>query len=270
MTAGALIFAFDNQCTDYVAMAAWSAANIKQHLGIPVAVVTDSTDSQKLAVFDCVIPAQPISGGARHFSDYNAHVTWYNAGRPDAYDLSPWDETLVLDSDYVINSSALNLLLGKGFDFTCFRHCRDATDPERVILPTFGRFQMPMWWATVMLFRKCHTAQFVFDSMKMIRDNWSHYRDLYGINEEVYRNDYALSIALGIVSGHTWQCDSIPWPMLATLPEHLLELNQLESQQFWIVNYRNHLDQPRFFSFAGLDFHAMGKQSLGEAIAKAA
>ena len=269
MTTGALIFAFDNECTDYVAMAAWSAKNIKQHLGIPVAVVTDCQDFEKLKVFDRVIPSKPVSGGHRHFSDYNKHVTWYNAGRPEAYDLSPWDQTVVLDSDYVVNSSALSLLLDKGFDFTCFRYCKDATDPERIILPTFGRFQMPMWWATVMIFRRCTVAEYVFDSMKMIRNNWSHYRDLYGINEPVYRNDYALSIALGIVSGHTWQHDSIPWPMMATLPEHSLELKTEGDKNFWIVNYRNTLNQPRFFSFMGLDFHAMGKQSLGDVIAAA-
>jgi hypothetical protein len=267
MTTGALIFAFDNECIDYVAMASWQAINVKQHLGIPVAVVTDCQDSSRLEEFDCVIPAAAISGGHRHFSDFDTHTTWYNASRPDAYDLTPWDQTLVLDSDYVINSSQLRLLLDKGFDFTCFRNCKDITNPDTVILNTFGKFQMPMWWATVMLFRKCNTAQYVFDCMKMIRNNWQHYRDLYGINEEVYRNDYALSIALGIVSGHTWQCDAIPWDMLATLPSHDLELHQEPNGPFWIVQYLNSDNHPRYFSFAGIDFHAMGKQSLGAVIA---
>ena len=268
MNTGALIFAFDNECIDYVSMAAWTARNVRQHLDIPVAVVTDCTDASRLSGFDKVITAQAQSGGARHFSDYNQHITWYNAGRADAYDLSPWEQTLVLDSDYVIDSSQLALLFNKEFGFTCFRHCRDATNPERTILPTFGRFQMPMWWATVMLFRRCSVAEYVFDCMKMIRHNWQHYRDLYGIDEEVFRNDYALSIALGIVHGHTWQLDSIPWPMLATLPDHALSLHKDGTHQLWVVQYKNDHNQDRYFSFAGLDFHAMGKQSLGAVIAQ--
>ena len=39
MTTGALIFAFNNEKTDYVALAAWSAANIHRHLDIPVALL---------------------------------------------------------------------------------------------------------------------------------------------------------------------------------------------------------------------------------------
>lgn len=41
MTTGALIFAFNNEATDYVSMAAWSAKRIRHYLKIPVAVVTD-------------------------------------------------------------------------------------------------------------------------------------------------------------------------------------------------------------------------------------
>ena len=54
--------------------------------------------------------------------------------------------------------------------------------------------------------------------MNMIKSNWRHYKDLYHITGTNYRNDYALSIALGLVSGHTLKVDSIPWPMPSVLP----------------------------------------------------
>ena len=41
MTAGVVIFAYDNDLVDYVAMAAWSAGNIHRHLNLPVCVITD-------------------------------------------------------------------------------------------------------------------------------------------------------------------------------------------------------------------------------------
>ena len=269
---GALIFAFNNEHTDYVSMARWSAANIHRHLDIPVCLITDKKD-QDFQGFDKVISVGPVNldqANKRYFDDYNTNVTWHNTNRVDAYKLSPWDQTLVLDADYVVASSQLRVLLNSQEDFMCHRFAYDITGLQTFDdLNWFGRNRMPMWWATVMIFRRCTVAEYVFDSMKMIRNNWSHYRDLYGINEPVYRNDYALSIALGIVSGHTWQQDSIPWPMMATLPEHSLELKTEGDKNFWIVNYRNTLNQPRFFSFMGLDFHAMGKQSLGDVIAAA-
>ena len=53
MNTGALIFAFNNQETDYVAMAVWSAQNIRRHLNIPTSIVTDRSIDH--AVFDQVI-----------------------------------------------------------------------------------------------------------------------------------------------------------------------------------------------------------------------
>ena len=107
MTTGALIFAFNNEQTDYVALAGWNARNIRRHLNIPVAIVTVCTDPVRLRDFDRVIESRAESGGTRWFEDYQGTVTWYNAGRTEAFDLSPWDQTLVLDADYVVASDHL-------------------------------------------------------------------------------------------------------------------------------------------------------------------
>jgi len=34
----------------------------------------------------------------------------------------------------------------------------------------------------------------IYDTMQMIRDNWTHYRQLYSVSENTFRNDFALSI----------------------------------------------------------------------------
>ena len=171
MTTGALIFAFNNEHTDYVSMAAWNAANIRRHLHIPVAIVTDATEHARMSEFDRVIAAKRESGGTRWFEDYQGRVTWYNAGRTDALDLSPWDQTLVLDADYIVASNNLKLILDTSKDFLCFRKSYDLTRPMDPFLQTFGRSKFPMWWATVMMFRKTNKTQFIFDSMKMIKSN---------------------------------------------------------------------------------------------------
>jgi hypothetical protein len=248
MITGALIFARNNEHTDYVSMALWSARNIERHLGIPTHIVTDESRTDS---------------GTRHFSDAGT-VTWHNTNRMDAYRLTPWDRTLVLDADYVVASDQLRSVLDCDEDFLAHRWAYDVTGCNNFRgLNWFGDVHMPMWWATVMCFNKSRTAELVFDTMAMIRDNWTHYRNIYKISNANYRNDFALSIALLVVNGHTLNHNSIPWQLASLTPEH--QLTQLDQDQYR-VDFVNTEGRPRWLELRQ-DFHAMGKQQLGEIVA---
>ena len=260
MKTGAVIFAYNNDAVDYVAMATWSAQRIQQWLDIPVTLVTDAAVSH--SVFDKVIRTDPQRGNSRYYQDYADNFHWYNLDRCDALHLSPYDRTLVIDADYVINGQDLHDLLQHGPDFVCHRHAFDVARRER-FNPCFGEYNMPQWWATVMMFSKTATTGFIFDTMRMVRDNWQHYCDVYTIYRSTYRNDYALSIALGLVSGHSLITQDIPWNLISVLPEHGLE--QLETD-LWRVTFAEQTRQ-HYLMLKGVDFHALGKRQLGAAIA---
>ena len=261
MTTGALIFAFNNESIDYVSMAAWSAKNIRRHLGIPVCVVTDTEPANNQ--FDCVIYARAEQSNTRHFGDVG-NVTWYNLNRMDAYNLTPWDQTLVLDADYVVASNQLHMVLDSQEDFMCHRTAYDVTGVQTFAdLNVFGRYGFPMWWATVMMFRTSERARLIFESMTMIRDNWTHYRNLYANPRNTYRNDHALSIALNIENGHTLQTTDIPWSLASLTPEH--QLTRLDSDCYR-VDFVTADQRPRWIELT-TDFHAMGKQQLGDIVA---
>ena len=248
MTVGAVIFARNNEHIDYVAMARWSARNIERHLGIPTHIITDDTAP---------------SNNARHFTDVGT-VTWHNLNRMDAYQLSPWDRTLVLDADYVVATDQLKSLLDADQDFLAHRWAYDVTGCNNFEgLNSFGDNRMPMWWATVMMFRRSKHAELIFDSMRMIRDNWNHYRALYKNSKVAYRNDHALTIALGIVNGHILNYPGIPWALASLTPEH--RLTQLDNDRYR-VDFVNTENRPRWIELQQ-DFHAMGKQQLGEIVA---
>jgi hypothetical protein len=263
MTTGALIFARNNEKIDYVAMANWSAKNIHRHLNIPVCLVTDKEPTHPHA-FDCVVIANPVGAGQRYFSDYDSNVTWHNTNRMDAYTLSPWDQTLVLDADYVVASDQLRTILNGCQDFVCYRWARDVTGLQTFEdLNYFGNHRMPMWWATVMMFRRSTASELLFDSMQMIRDNWTHYRNLYKNSVSTYRNDHALSIALNTLNGHTLCVDSIPGTLASLTPEH--RLTQLNPDSYR-VDFLTPDKKPRWITLTQ-DFHAMGKQQLGAIVA---
>jgi hypothetical protein len=228
-------------------MAKWSAQNIARHLGIPTHIITDSAPSDN----------------ARHFTDVG-QVTWHNLNRIDAYQLSPWDRTLVLDADYVVATNQLRSVLDCDADFLAHRWAYDVTGCNTFEgLNWFGDVRMPMWWATVMVFNKSKSAQLIFDAMVMIRNNWTHYRNIYKNSVVTYRNDHALSIALGLVNGHTLSHHSIPWQLASLTPEH--DLTQL-SQDKYRVDFVNTEGQARWIELRQ-DFHAMGKRQLGDIVA---
>lgn len=250
MITGALIFARNNEHINYEAMARWSAKNIERHLGIPTHIVTDTTR---------------VDSGARHFSDVGI-VTWHNTNRMDAFDLSPWDRTIVLDADYVVSTDQLRSVLDCNTDFVAHRWAYDVTGCNDFRgLNWFGDVAMPMWWATVIVFNKSKQAELIFKAMTMIRDNWTHYRNIYKISKSTYRNDHALSIAQLIVKGHVLPCTSIPWRLATITPDH--KLTQL-AQDHYRVDFTNTQGQRRWIELRQ-DFHAMGKQQLGDIVASA-
>jgi len=262
MTAGVLIFAYNNEHIDYLAMANWSAKNIRRHLGLPVAVVTDQAPPDNYK-FEQIILAKTEGNNRRNFTDLPKTVTWYNGNRMDAYHLSPWSQTLVLDADYVVASNQLQTVLNLDQDFvahqTAYAVTNDSAFDENNV---FGRNRMPMSWATVMMFRRSKQAEMIFDCMTMIKQNWDHYRGLYGVAKGTYRNDYALSIALNIVNGHTQTYPTIPWKLASVSHEHTL--TQLDWDRYRVEYTRD--NKPRWITL-NHDFHAMGKGHLGAIVA---
>lgn len=261
---GALIYAFNNEVTDYVAMAAWTAGRIRRHLNIPVAVVTDDPTVQG---FDQVI-CQPAAAdrSSRYFADYSSTAAWHNQSRADAYTLSPWDDTLLLDADYVVASDQLLTLFDTDQDLLAHRWAYDVTNRSNFDdLNYFGQWRQPMWWATVMRWRRSRAAELVFDVMSLVRNNWSHYCNLYGIRERAYRNDHALSIAVLVVNGQVMPAaHTIPWTMASLLPD--VQLSQTAADSY-NVRWLNDAGQARSIMLANTDFHAMNKQQLEAIVA---
>jgi hypothetical protein len=268
MSKGVVIFAFNNEQIDYLAMAAWSARNIHRHLDLPVCVITDVDDVTRTKDFDQVVLTEsPAVQQQRYFYDFKNSAAWHNMNRSSIYDLSPWEHTLVLDADYVVASTQLQTLFDIDQDFLAHRTAIDASGyPPFRENNYYGSYRIPMHWATIMCFRRNKTAKLIFDAMQMIRDNWDHYRQLYYISENIFRNDYALSIAMNIVDGHTLSTPPIPWPLMSLTSQS--KITQLDKDTYRI-DYENSETEgkPRWIVLKQQDFHAMGKKSLGAIVA---
>ena len=266
MKTGALIFAYNNDSIDYLSIARWNAENIRRHLDIPVTVVTDSLGT--IDGFDSVIKLDRPAAEKRTFEDFNTTVDWYNSNRSSAFRLTPYDRTLLLDADYVVASSELHYLLdSEKPDFAFFNKAYSISRQSDDIIEqytTFGEYKYPMSWATVLVFNRCKIAEYIFDHINMIKTHWQHYRELYHINRPAFRNDYALSIALGLFNGYAGPVSSLPYSMATVLPDHRLE--QLNRDEYF-VHYKNFTGDDTWTRISNTDFHAMCKRSLGEIVA---
>jgi hypothetical protein len=202
MTQGILLFAHNSEEVNYGVMAVWMSERITRYLGKSVSLVTDDYTVQSLRgigidpkkYFDNVIINDCNTTQSRRLSGEN--IIFKNLDRVDAYDLTPYDETLVLDTDIAIMSDRLNAVWGSSDDILISNKSRDILDrshPEFDYLKDHGiEFQ----WATEFYFQKSEVAEEFFNKCKHIRDNYNWYSILYGMGNYPVRNDHIWSIAI--------------------------------------------------------------------------
>ena len=120
MTNGVLLFAHNNEQIDYVAQACFLAKRVKQYLNLPTSLVTDDVERVKKfykgdEVFDKIIASEIKRKNRKTYNDGTLSkkvLEFKNYNRSDAYDISPYDKTLVMDTDYIVS----NDLFAKAFE----------------------------------------------------------------------------------------------------------------------------------------------------------
>lgn len=258
MKKGALLFAFNNNSTDYYAMAVKTAKRINYFLDLPVSLVTDSNSiTESDYTFDKVFLVDPDKSNIKNKS------IWINKGRYQAFELSPYEETLLLDTDYLVNSNLLNL----DYNYTDFL-CPNKTN---FILNDMGleyvsATSFPTLWATIIMFKKTKTTKHLFDCMRMVQDNYNHYIDLYNIATSLYRNDYALAIAHRLINGHLEnKSNYFPWLLNHVNTDITVKkLNDNEFNTDYLFFNQDNKGKTRYIRITNTDFHCLHKSTFME------
>lgn len=181
---GVVIFATNTAETDYVGMAEQNARLIKRYMGLPTTIVS----------------AKDTGINKRFSTDTGTFVEWKNFGRHEAYEASPYDETIILDADYLIFDDSLLRLFSSDFDYLLFDKNRYVNIEQQPSV--MGPHSLPYVWATAVLFRKTERTRLFFELVGKIKRNYDYYRLLYNVQEGNYRNDYAFAIAHYILNGN--------------------------------------------------------------------
>lgn len=235
-----MALAMNTQATDYMAIAQQTVPLASRILNLPYTIVTEEQ------INDTAYTNQ------RYDTDCQEFVDWRNIGRSLVYQLSPYDETIVIDVDYVVQDRSLLTLFDLSWDYMLMRNARSLND--EYIPHLMGRNSLPFVWATVFAFRKTPRTEMFFDLVTRIQDNYHYYRELFNIESRQYRNDYAFAMADTILNGYRIQQQSIPGPLLnVTQP-----INSIQSRGNQLIVK----DHSRSYVIPQMNLHVMSKKYL--------
>lgn len=216
MSRGILLCAHDNGLFWYGRMAYCCALMIKHHMGDhDIRLVTDDDTWEKLIsahpnVQDLITPIiidSPNPDENKRIYKIDGRPVrgdYFNTTRRSVFELSPFEETLVIDVDMLIQNDRLNLVWGSENEFMMNKRLNPLVFPD-----TYGTYEkkmdgdsIPIYWATILYFRKSEMTKKFFRVVDYVVVNYDYFGLVYGYPSGTYRNDYTFSVAAHIANGH--------------------------------------------------------------------
>lgn len=266
MNRGVILFAFNTEKFNYYKMAEYTAKRINHFLNLPVTVVTDE-DSIKSATdynFDNIHIVDPDKNNKRDWG------IWINKGRYQAYHLSPYEETILVDTDYLVNSNKLLKLFELNTDFCCHDNTSFLMHPNAP-QELLSVYSFNTLWATVVKFNKSIRAKQIFECLEMVQKNFDHYANIHNFISATYRNDYALTLSVRIANGHVMsKNDVIPWNLMHVGKNTKVFKNNdgvfNTSYTVMFDNWNRGKIRKEYIIVNDMDFHVMAKDNFLELI----
>ena len=125
-----------------------------------------------------------------------------NSNKHKVFEYSPFDRTLMLDIDYLVQNNNLDYVFETDNHVTMYNDAVGVDSLEMRILEKYlNPVGVPMWWSTVVYFDKSEFSKLFFDLWGHVVDNYDFYKFLYKLPGTVMRTDFCASIAAHILNG---------------------------------------------------------------------
>lgn len=277
---GVCFFAYNNKEIDYVALAVLAAKYVKKHLGLPVCLITDTgsdawlsqshniSDIQSAFEYIVITDDEMRPNVRRHhdspWTEFNAQFS--NSNKHKIWEYSPFEQTLLLDLDYIVKTdfllSAFDNMSGVSmFDRAITIQNQIPGKNERKLYDA----GIKMWWSTVVYFDRSDFSELFFNTWDHVADNYEYYQYLYNFPPNLFRTDYCVSIAAHILNGMQ-DGDSINnfynIPMInMSQKDDIVDVNDLQDWVFLAANTREPWKNI-LVKHTNLDIHVMNKRAL--------
>ena len=198
-------------------------------------------------------------------SHKSTSLPFYNIDRCDAYDLSPYDETILIDADYLIMSDVLNQCWGHDNELMMNWNYEDImSERNDDSLKRLSPVGITMYWATVVYFKKSNYAQQFFNTVRHVRDNTQYYQELYRWPGGLYRNDYSFSVAAHMLSGFVEKgVPELPVPALyKTFDTDDVHSSPEKNEIIFYLEKPKSLGDFMLCRWRGIDIHVMNKWAI--------
>jgi len=275
MSRGIVLFAHNSEELDYIQMAMIAGGLAKKNLNLPVSLITDKASvawakkskiySRCKKIFDKIIliPAPPITN-KRRLSDGTdvADVPFINATRSSAYALTPYDQTLLIDTDFLIFTDNLNKYWDLPSNIKISSAINDIYHGNRLgyndlYISDTG---VHLYWATTVMFNKSNEAELFFNLVDVIRENYAVYGEVYRFSTVQYRNDIAFSVAKHIMQGYSTDISNSLPPVFSAIDRDVL--HSVTGNKLLMLINDVAAEAPFAVAVQDADIHVMNKQSI--------
>jgi len=280
---GYLLLAFGNKKMsnlNYGKLAVCCALSIKTHLKHNHTTIIMNENAKKWmynsvsekvirTAFDNIIIAKEkfISKKRTHFDSpwHTFKSDFDNQNRVLSYQYSPYNETILIDSDYILMNNDFDNIWGCNEDILMNHKTVDLQNNEFELKDKrISNHGIPMCWATAVYFKKSLLAKSFFELVDYIREEYNFFQFLYGFKYGIYRNDFVFSIALHILNGFTTQG-------IKSLPQDTMVSSYQKDKIAKIINtneiifHSYHPKEPwkiTLVNAKGFNVHIMNKKEL--------
>jgi hypothetical protein len=275
MKKGVVIFAHNSRLVNYALLSLIAGGLAKKNLGVPVSLITDESTVEWMKVssiydkaedvFDKIIEIKrPSTHNQRLLVDtYSSKmVPFINGSRPNIWNVTPYDRTLLIDSDYLILSKTLNEFWDADSDLMMSTSMNDVRGDRIGVLDKFvSDTGIHLYWATTVMFTKNKETKLFFDLVEYIRLNYVFYSDLFRFNPSPYRNDIAFSIAYHIMNGFFHDIKGHLPPVLTAIGRDTIA-DVKENDLTLLINDELTEEKVVAAKIKNVDIHIMNKQSI--------
>jgi hypothetical protein len=275
MTKGILIYAHNNRTVDYALMAIISGGLAKKYLGQPASLVTDQATMDWMieskihdraqTIFEHIfVVARPETNNSRglHDGTERSVVQFINGNRNSAYDITPYQRTLLIDADFLIFSNRLAEYWDVDSDVMIGESINDIYDNQRMgyhdrYVSDVG---VKLYWATTVMFTKNQFSKMFFDLLRHVKDNYQYYADAYRFDSKQYRNDIAFSVVKHVLQGFEQSPMGCLPPVLTLLDRDIL--HSVDANRLTLLVSPKLDANYCAAAIQDIDIHVMNKQSI--------
>jgi hypothetical protein len=275
MNNGVILFAHNSKEVDYSLLSLIAGGLAKKNLNLPVSLITDNStiDWMKESkiysiahnIFDRIIETQkPKVFNHRILRDGNQgkNVPFINQNRSSAWQLSPYDKTLLIDTDYLIFDNIFNQYWNLDNPFMISESINLINGKEGVLDKWISDTSTKLYWATALMFDKTEESKIYFDMVDYVRENYRYYSDIYQYRPQVYRNDISFSISKHICEGFRENLSNCLPPVLSVMDRDELIDVKSDGRLIFLLNDELSSEKTFLASVKDQNVHVMNKQSI--------